>query len=142
MAKVKDQDNVKVHYTGKLKDGQVFDTSQGREPLEFKVGEGNMIPGFEKGVMDMELNEEKTIEIPFAEAYGPVNQDLIQKVEKDKLPPDLNPAVGMKLMSTTESGHQIPIKVTEVGDDYIMIDANHELAGKDLVFDVKVVKIN
>ncbi len=142
MNKVKDQDTVKVHYTGKLKDGQVFDSSEGRDPLEFKVGDGNMIKGFEAGVLEMELNEEKTIEIPFAEAYGAVNGELMQKIGKDKLPPDLNPTVGMKLMSTTESGHQIPIKVTEVGDDYIVIDANHELAGKDLIFDIKVVAIN
>ena len=141
MTKVKDQDTIKVHYTGKLKDGQVFDSSEGRDPLEFKVGSGNMIPGFESGVMDMDLNEEKTIEIPFAEAYGPVNEDMVQKIGKDKLPPDLNPAEGMKLMSTTESGHQIPIKVSEVGDDFIVIDANHELAGKDLIFDIKVVEI-
>ncbi len=142
MTKVKDQNTVKVHYTGKLKDGQVFDSSDGREPLEFKVGAGNMIQGFEKGVLDMDLNEEKTIEIPFAEAYGPVNNDLVQKIGKDKLPPDLNPTVGMKLMSKTESGHEIPIMVTEIGDDYIIIDANHELAGKDLIFDIKVVEIN
>ena len=142
MTKVKDQDTVKVHYTGKLTDGQVFDSSEGRDPLEFTVGAGNMIKGFEAGVLEMKLNEEKIIDIPFAEAYGPVNDDLIQKIGKDKLPPDLNPSVGMKLMSKTESGHEIPIKVTEVGDDFIVIDANHELAGKDLVFDIKVVAIN
>ena len=142
MTKVKDQDTIKVHYTGKHKDGQVFDSSEGRDPLEFKVGAGNMIPGFEKGVMEMNLNEEKTLEIPYNEAYGPVNEDMIQKIGKDKLPPDLNPAVGMKLMPTTESGQKIQIKVAEVGDDYIIIDANHELAGKDLIFDIKVVEIN
>jgi FKBP-type peptidyl-prolyl cis-trans isomerase SlpA len=142
MEKVKDQDTVKVHYTGRLTDGQVFDSSEGREPLEFKVGAGQMIKGFEKGVLDMAVNEEKTIEIPCEEAYGPVNEDLIQKVEKNKLPEGLNPTVGMKLMSQTESGHQIPITVTEVGEDFIIIDANHQLAGKDLVFDIKLVEIS
>ncbi len=141
MTKIKDGDNVKVHYTGKLSDGSVFDSSEGREPLAFTMGKGMMIPGFEKGVMGMQLNEEKTITLQPDEAYGEVREDMIAEVPKSQLPPDLKPQSGMELMSQTPDGHQLVVRVMEVKEDSIVIDANHQLAGKELTFDIKVVEI-
>ncbi|RLD61314.1 MAG: peptidylprolyl isomerase [Bacteroidetes bacterium] len=142
MAKVKNNDKVKVHYTGKLTDGQVFDSSLEREPLEFTVGTGQMIPGFDKGVLDMELSEKKTIDIPAAEAYGESREELKQEVSKQLLPEDLKPEVGMSLASQTPDGHQMQFVVTEVKDETIFVDGNHPLAGKDLVFEVEMIAIN
>lgn len=142
MSQVKKDSTVKVHYTGTLKDGQVFDSSLEREPIEFKVGEGNMIPGFENGVLDMELNEKKKIEIPSKEAYGEVLDELFQEVPKSQLPEDIKPEVGMGLSAQMPDGSQRQLKVAEVKDDTIVVDANHPLAGKDLNFDIEVVEIN
>lgn len=142
MSQVKLNDTIKVHYTGKLTDGQVFDSSENREPLEFKVGSGMLIPGFENGVIDMAVNENKTLNIPCAEAYGEVNKELFQEVEKSMLPEDIQPEVGMGLMSQTPDGREMPLTITEVKDASIIVDANHPLAGKDLIFDIEVVEIN
>lgn len=139
---VKANDTVKVHYKGTLTSGEVFDSSEGREPLEFTVGAGQMIPGFDKGVEGMALNETKTIEIPCTEAYGEVLEEMIQEVPKQHLPADLAPEVGMQLISQTPDGNQFPLIVTEVKDESIVVDANHPLAGKDLVFEVTIVSIN
>lgn len=138
---VKANDKIKVHYKGTLSNGEVFDSSEGRDPLEFTVGTGQVIPGFDNGVVGMKIDEEKTIQIPAAEAYGPVNNDLIQKVPKDKLPPEIKPEIGLKLVSKTPEGQEIPLVVTEVTDDSITVDANHPLAGKDLTFKVTLVEI-
>mgnify|MGYP000064039444 CR=1 FL=1 len=142
MSQVKKDDTIKVHYTGKLSDGEVFDTSENREPLEFKVGSGMLIPGFENGVIDMKVNEKKTLNIPSNEAYGAVNEDLFQEVDRSQLPEDIKPEVGMGLMSKRPDGSEMPLTVTEVKDASIVVDANHPLAGKDLVFDIEVVEIN
>tara|TARA_R100000935_G_scaffold8302_7_gene17512 strand:+ start:140632 stop:141078 length:447 start_codon:yes stop_codon:yes gene_type:complete len=141
MSQVKENNTVKVHYTGKLSDGQVFDSSEGREPIEFTIGKGQMIPGFEKGVIDMKLNEKKTITIAKEEAYGDVNDDLKQEVNKSELPEEITPKVGMTLVSKHPSGQEMNLLVTEVKDESIVIDANHPLAGKDLTFDLEVVEI-
>jgi len=141
MSQVKKDDTVKVHYTGTLEDGQVFDSSLEREPIEFKVGEGKMIPGFEKGVLDMELNEKKKIEIPSSEAYGEVNDELFQDVPKTQLPEDIEPKVGMGLAAKMPDGSERQLRVAEVKDDSIVVDANHPLAGKDLNFEIEVVEI-
>ncbi len=141
MSKVKENDTVRVHYTGKLADGQVFDSSVDREPIEFTLGEGQIIPGFEKGLMDMAVNEKKTIEIPMAEAYGPHSDELIQEVPKQELPEEVKPEVGMKLMSKLPDGREIPLTVTDVKDESITVDANHPLAGKDLTFDLELIEI-
>lgn len=141
MTKIKDGDNVKVHYTGKLSDGTVFDSSDGREPLAFTMGKGMMIPGFEKGVMGMQLDEKKTITLQPDEAYGQVREDMIAEVPKSQLPPDLKPQLGMELMSQTPDGHQLVVRIIEVKEDSIVIDANHQLAGKELTFDIKIVEI-
>lgn len=141
MSQVKKNDQIKVHYTGKLTNGEVFDSSVGREPLEFTVGAGQMIPGFDSGVLDMKLNEKKVIEIPSAEAYGEKREDLMQEVPKIHLPQDMQPEVGMQLMAQLPDGGQQPLVVTEVKEETIIVDANHPLAGKDLVFEVEVVEI-
>ncbi len=142
MAKIKDSDNVKVHYTGKLNNGTVFDSSEGREPLAFTIGKGMMIPGFEKGVLGMDINGEKTITISPEEAYGEIMEDMFAEVEKSQLPPSVEPVVGMELMSQTPDGQQLVVRVTEVNETNIKIDANHQLAGKELTFDIKVVEIS
>jgi FKBP-type peptidyl-prolyl cis-trans isomerase 2 len=141
MSKVENNSKVKVHYTGKLESGEQFDSSQGREPLAFTVGAGQMIPGFEKAVIGMELNESKTVNIPSAEAYGERNEKLIQQVPKSALPPDIQPYVGQQLVSQAENGQQIPVTITAVETETITVDANHQLAGKNLVFDIEVVEI-
>ncbi len=141
MSQVKMNDTIKVHYTGKLADGQVFDSSENREPLEFTVGSGMLIPGFENGVVDMKVSEKKTIEIPMTEAYGPVNDELFQEVEKAQLPPDIEPEVGLGLMSKATDGSEMPLTISEVREESIIVDANHPLAGKDLTFDIEVVSI-
>ena len=132
---------VKVHYTGKLANGEVFDTSDGKEPIEFTLGQGQLIPGFEKGLIDMKLNEKKTINMTKDEAYGEVNETLIQEVKKTDLPQDMEPKVGMGLVSKSPEGQEINLMVVEVKEETIVIDGNHPLAGKDLIFDLEVVEI-
>ena len=141
MAQAKENDIVRVHYTGRLSDGVVFDSSEGNEPLEFVIGSGMLIPGFEDSVIGMALNESKTINIPADEAYGPVMDEMIQKVPREHLPEDMQPEVGMELVSETPDGHQLIVVVREVGLEHITIDANHPLAGKDLSFDIPLVEI-
>ena len=132
---------VKVHYTGKLADGEVFDTSDGKEPIEFTLGQGQLIPGFEKGLIDMKLNEKKTINMTKDDAYGEVNETLIQEVKKTDLPQDMEPKVGMGLVSKSPEGQEINLMVVEVKEETIVIDGNHPLAGRDLIFDLEVVEI-
>jgi len=141
MSQVKENNTVKVNYTGKLSDGQVFDSSEGKEPLEFTLGKGQLIPGFEKGLIDMKVKEKKTITIAKDEAYGEINKDLIQEVKKTELPQDMTPEVGMGLVSKTPDGQEMNLLVIEVKEESIIIDGNHPLAGKDLIFDLEVVEI-
>ena len=141
MSQVKQNDTVKVHYTGKLTNGQVFDSSLEREPLEFTLGKGMLIPGFEKGVLNMEPNEKKTITVPYDEAYGKVNEDLFHEVKKEQLPPEIQPEVGMGLVSKNPDGTENQLRVAEVKEDSIIVDANHPLAGKDLIFELDLVEI-
>lgn len=141
MSQVKENDTVRVHYTGKLSNGQVFDSSLEREPLEISLGQGNLIPGFEKGVVNMKVNEKKTVNIPFAEAYGDIQKELFHEVKKDELPQDMTPEVGMGLASKNPDGTEVQFRVAEVHENHIIIDANHPLAGKDLIFDLELVEI-
>ena len=141
MSQVKKDDTVKVHYTGKLTNGEVFDSSEGREPLEFQVGAGQMIPGFENGILDMKVNDKKTIEVSSNEAYGEPKDELLQEVPKDQLPQEITPEVGMALAAQLPDGRQQQLIIAEVKDSTIVVDANHPLAGKDLVFDVEIVEI-
>ncbi|WP_275316447.1 FKBP-type peptidyl-prolyl cis-trans isomerase [Tenacibaculum bernardetii] len=142
MSQVKENNTVKVNYTGKLSDGQIFDSSEGKEPIEFTLGEGRLIPGFEKGLIDMKLNEKKTITIAKEEAYGDVNENLIQEVNKTDLPQDMAPQVGMGLVSKSPDGQEFNLVITEVKEESVIIDGNHPLAGKELIFDLEVVAIN
>lgn len=141
MSQVKANDTVKVHYTGKLEDGQVFDSSLEREPIEFTLGKGQLIPGFEKGVLNMEPNEKKTITIPCEEAYGEVNEDLFHEIKKEQLPAEVNPEVGMGLVSKNPDGTEHQLRVAEVKEDSIIVDANHPLAGKKLTFELNLIEI-
>ena len=141
MIQVTVNSTVKVHYTGKLANGEVFDTSDGKEPIEFTLGEGQLIPGFEKGLIDMKLNEKKTINMTKDDAYGEVNETLIQEVKKTDLPQDMVPKVGMGLVSKSPDGQEINLMVVEVKEETIVIDGNHPLAGRDLIFDLEVVEI-
>ena len=141
MSQVKENDTVKVHYTGKLNNGQVFDSSLEREPLEVTLGQGMLIPGFEKGLIAMSLNEKKTINIPVADAYGEVRKELFYDVKKAQLPQDMAPEVGMGLASKDENGKEIQFRIAEVKEDHIIVDANHPLAGQDLIFDLELVGI-
>ncbi|MEQ9164876.1 MAG: peptidylprolyl isomerase, partial [Fulvivirga sp.] len=135
-------DKVKVHYTGKLNDGSVFDSSVNREPLEFEVGAGMMIAGFDNAVNGMKVGDKKVAEIPAAEAYGEKKDDMVVSVPKAQLPPDLNPEIGQQLSMQQPNGQAIPVVVTKVETETIEIDANHPLAGKDLIFDIELVEIS
>lgn len=139
--KVQDNHTIRVHYKGTLTDGTLFDSSEGRDPLEFTVGSGQVIPGFDTAVRDMAVGESKSFLIPCDDAYGQRDERLIQQVERSLLPAELNPEVGMMLASTLPNGEQIPVKVSEVSDAHIVIDANHPLAGQDLNFEIQLVEI-
>jgi peptidylprolyl isomerase len=141
MLKAKQGDNVKVHYTGRLKDGTIFDSSEGKEPLGFQIGAGQMIKGFDTAVDGLEMGKKITAEIPAAEAYGEVNEELYFDVPKNNLPEDLKPEIGQQLAMTQPNGQQVPVKVKEIKEDIVVIDANHDLAGKDLIFDIELVEI-
>ena len=140
-AQAKNGDTVQVKYTGKLADGTVFDSSVGREPLEFTLGEGQVIPGFEKAVFGMKVGEKKTVTIPADEAYGPHFDDMVVEVPREKLPEDITPEVGQQLgVKRTDGGTSI-VTIISVSDNAVTIDANHPLAGKDLTFEIELVKI-
>ncbi len=142
MSKAKDGDTVKVHYTGTLENGEVFDTSREREPLEFKLGEGQLIPGFEKAVIGMAEGDSTKVDIPSDEAYGEAREDLVIKVPKDQLPEDVEPQIGMQLQVNQPNGQPIPVRITEVGEAELTLDANHPLAGKDLSFDIELINVD
>ncbi len=141
MSQVKENDTVKVHYTGKLNNGQIFDSSVEREPLEFTLGKGQIIPGFEQGILNMKVNEKKTVEIPYTEAYGEVKNELFHEIGKEQLPQEMQVEVGMGLVSKAPDGSERQLIVAEVKEETIIVDANHPLAGKDLVFELEVVEI-
>ena len=141
MQQVKNGDIVRVHYHGKLTDGTTFDSSEGRTPLEFEVGAGMMIPGFDSGVVGMSIGEKKTINIPAEEAYGLVQDDLLMEFPIDRFPPDMKPEVGMTLNMSNGQGQQFPVVIADVKDDVVILDANHPLAGKELIFDIEMVEI-
>ncbi|HEX7756992.1 MAG TPA: peptidylprolyl isomerase [Niabella sp.] len=141
MQQAKKGDKVKVHYHGKLTTGETFDSSEGKDPLPFEIGSGMVIKGFDEGVTGMTVGEKKTITIPADEAYGPVNPDMVIEMPKDRLPEDMEVEVGMPLVMSDPQGQQFQVVVKELSDDKIVLDANHPLAGKDLVFDLELVEI-
>ena len=141
MTEAKRGDNVKVHYTGSFTDGTVFDTSEGKEPLEFALGSGQVIAGFDEAVQGMKVGESKTVDIPVAKAYGVRNEEMVIQAPIDQVPPDLEPEVDMRLEMGGPNGELIRVVVTEVTDTHITLDANPPLAGKDLVFKLDLVEI-
>ena len=132
---------VKIHYKGTLEDGSQFDSSEGRDPLEFQLGSGQVIPGFDKAVEGMTVGESKSVSIEPADAYGERNEQAIQEVPKSALPPDLTPQEGMTLQAQNQNQQPIQLVVTAVGEESITVDANHPLAGKTLNFDISLVAI-
>ena len=138
---IEDGKKVKIHYTGTLDDGSQFDSSAGRDPLEFEMGAGMVIPGFEKGVADMEIGEKKSIHIPAAEAYGERRDELVMQFERSQLPEDLTPEVGMGLHMQGPQGQPVPVTIMAVEEAHITIDANHQLAGKNLNFELELVEV-
>ena len=141
MAQAKNSDTVKVHYTGKLEDGSVFDSSINHDPLEFTIGEGQVIPGFEEAVLGMDLNETKTVTIPEDKAYGPYHKDLVAEVDRSQLPADLEPEIGQQLEGRQPDGQVIVATVIGVSESNVTLDANHPLAGKNLTFEIQLVAI-
>lgn len=141
MEQVKSGDTVKVHYHGRLTDGTTFDSSTGREPLEFKVGSGQVIKGFDEGVTGMAVGDKKTVRIPVNDAYGPKDDSMIIEFPKENFPADMTPEEGMQLNMTNGSGQVIPVVIVEIGEETVTLDANHPLAGQDLVFDLELVGI-
>ncbi len=133
---------VKIHYTGTLDDGNQFDSSAGREPLEFEMGAGMVIPGFETGVKDMEVGEKKNIHIPSAEAYGEKRDDMVMDFERSQLPEGLEPEVGMGLQMQGPQGQPVPVQIVAVAEESITIDANHPLAGQNLNFELELVSVD
>ncbi len=134
-------DAVKVHYTGKLNDGTVFDSSANREPLQFTLGDGNMIKGFDAAVQGMEIGQEKSVTIPSAEAYGEKRDDMMLDIPLTQVPPHIKPEIGMELSLQNQQGQPVPVRVVGVEEEKIILDANHPLAGQDLIFDITLVEI-
>jgi peptidylprolyl isomerase len=141
MSHAKSGDTVKIHYTGTLDDGTQFDSSQGRDPLEFEVGSGQVIPGFDKAVEGMAVGDSKSVRIEADEAYGPRHEQLVQEVDRSVLPDDLNPETGMALQSNSPDGQVTQFMITAVTDETITVDANHPLSGQALSFDIELVDI-
>lgn len=141
MQQVKSGDKVKVHYHGRLTSGETFDSSTGREPLEFEVGSGMVIKGFDDGVTGMKVGDKKTINIPAEFAYGPKNPEMMIDYPKAQFPADMQIEVGMPLVMSSESGQQFQVKIAEIKDDVIILDGNHPLAGEELIFDLELVEI-
>lgn len=142
MQQAKKGDTIKVHYHGKLTNGNTFDSSEGREPLEFEIGGGMVIAGFDEGVTGMTIGEKKTIHIPSDQAYGPKQEEMIMEFPKDRFPADMVPEVGMQLNMSNGSGQNFPVVITAIKEESVILDANHPLAGEDLVFDLELVAID
>lgn len=141
MKKAKNGDTVKVHYTGSLDDGTIFDSSEGKEPLQFTIGDGQLLPAFEQGVVGLAVGETTNIQLTAQEGYGLKQDKLIGKLPLEALPPDLTPEVGMRLQMKTPEDQVVILKIIEVSDNDITVDANHELAGEDLNFEIELVRI-
>ena len=137
---IEDGKKVRIHYTGTLNDGSQFDSSAGRDPLEFETGAGMVIPGFDSAVRDMEVGGKKTVTIPYKEAYGEVRDEMIGDIPKDRFPKGMDVQVGMPLQMQSPQG-PVPVTIKEVKEDAVTIDANHPLAGKDLTFELELVEI-
>lgn len=141
MSKAKDGDQVKVHYTGQLENGDVFDSSRQRDPLEFVIGSGNVLPGFENGIIDMEVGDSKRITISPEEGYGEKREELVVTVMRNEFPDHIAPAVGQQLQIKQEKGDILNVNITALDEESITLDANHPLAGHTLLFEVELMEI-
>jgi peptidylprolyl isomerase len=141
MAQAKIGDTVKVHYSGKLDTGVLFDSSEGSDPLQFKLGSGSLIAGFEEAVEGMNPGESKTVQIPPEKAYGKYREDLVIKIDKKDIPEGIVPAEGMTLEIGASNGVMVPVQITEIEEDTITIDANHPLSEQTLTFEIKLMEI-
>lgn len=141
MAQAKEGDEVQVHYTGRLEDGTVFDTSEDGEPLSFTIGENRVIPGFEEAVTGMQPGESKTTEVEPEQAYGEHREDMVMEMDRGQIPNEVDPEVGQQLQLRLENGQTVPVLITALGEDSVTIDANHPLAGRKLIFDIEVVDV-
>ena len=141
MATVKQGDTVKVHYAGKLDDGTLFDTSEGREPLQFTVGDGQVIPGFDNAMLEMAIGDKKEVVIAVEEAYGPHSDELVTAVPRERFPADLELEIGQQLQVGLENGQQAIVMVVDITDEAVTLDANHPLAGQELTFEIELVEI-
>ncbi|MCR9146336.1 MAG: peptidylprolyl isomerase [Rhodobacteraceae bacterium] len=141
MTEVKTGDTVRIHYTGTLADGETFDSSEGRDPLEFTVGSGQIIPGLEEAIPGMTVGDKKKVEIPADQAYGPVDPNAMQPVPRKDIPDNIPLDLGTQLQVQTPQGQTLQVTVAEVGEEQVVLDANHPLAGKDLTFDIELVEI-
>lgn len=141
MTKAKQGDKVKVHYQGKLEDGTIFDSSYEKTPLEFTIGEGSIITGFEDSVIGMDEGEAKNVHIPTQEAYGEYNDKNQIQVERSNLPQDIQPEMGMVLQVNTENQENFYVRIIDLDDQSVTLDANHPLAGKDLYFDIELLEV-
>lgn len=141
MTQAQNGNKVQVHYKGSLEDGTVFDESNPEKPLEFQVGSGQVIAGFDKAVEGMATGESKKVTIPAGEAYGDRREELVLNVGRDRIPPDIDVAIGQRLQMERNDGQKVPVMVTEVTDENVTLDANHPLAGKDLTFEITLVQV-
>jgi len=138
---VRNGDTVKIHYTARLKNGNVFESSRGHVPLQFTIGDGSVIPGLEKAVIGMKVGDKKTVEVPPEDAFGPRHEELVFKVERNSIPSDIKPFIGQNLQMQHPDGSYINLVVTDMDDETITLDANHPLAGSFIIFDLELVEI-
>lgn len=141
MTQVKNGDTVSIHYTGTLEDGATFDTSQGRDPLQFEVGSGQIIPGLDKALPGMQVGEKKTVQVPCDEAYGATRDDARQAIPREGIPAEIPLELGVQLQMQTPEGQVVPVTVVDLDEATVTLDANHPLAGKDLTFDIEVLAV-
>ena len=141
MTQVKTGDTVRIHYTGTMSDGEVFDSSEGRDPLEFTVGSGQIIPGLDTAIPGMTLGEKKSVPVPVDQAYGPIDPQNRQAVPRTEIPAEIPLDLGTQLQMQSPQGQVMPVTVVEVSETEVVLDANHPLAGKDLTFDIELVSI-
>lgn len=142
MTEVKTGDTVRIHYTGTLLDGSTFDSSDGRDPLEFEVGSGQIIAGLDSAILGMVVGDKKTVNVPCDQAYGPINPGYQQAIPREGIPDDIPLEIGTQLQMQTPEGQPLMVTVMEVSEATVTLDANHPLAGKDLIFDIELVSIN
>ena len=141
MTQAKQGDTVRVHYTGSLDDGTIFDSSQGRDPLEFTIGQGKVIPGFEQAVVGMDLGESRTAQIPVDQAYGPRDERMVLEIDREQVPEDIELEIGDQLQLRKRDGGMSIVTVTAMTESSVTLDGNHPLAGENLTFDIELVEI-